>query len=343
MLTQKLPYLAQQKEGGRLGRLEERLDDLGILGIPARSQAMSEGALMVAALNHDPPAASVHFRLSLLSLGADGLIRAAEDVREDELEALWPDVERLRTTRLTPLRGYGADHALVWEQGSLDLGLKEPASVFGEPYGTGLPEGDGEVMLRRFIEDSVDLLTDHEVNRRRLDEEREPLNLLWPWSLGMREPMPSLAIRRGAVARFASQRFQLAGYARLVGYRHHWVRQPAILRTPFTELAKIALSEPISVFVFDEVAQLRAQNRMEEAQWWLREWDTHFLGTLDASRSVDPHRFALVLGGEGSHLVLVNDPRRLAQNSLPCDERAMEERLETEETWQWFDSELGLR
>jgi len=189
----------------------------------------------------------------------------------------------------------------------------------------------------------VDLLSEHEVNRRRVDEEKAPINLLWPWAPGMRELMPSLAIRRGAAARIVSQRFHLAGYARLAGYRPHWVRQPAILRTPFQELSKIALNEPISVFVFDEVAQLRAMNRLEEAQWWLREWDTHFLGTLDASRSVDPQRFCLVLGGDSSHLVLVNDPRRLAQNSLPCDERAMEERLETEETWQWFDSELALR
>ncbi|MFX6823313.1 hypothetical protein ABTH33_20400, partial [Acinetobacter baumannii] len=80
--------------------------------------------------------------------------------------------------RLTPVFGPRLTHGLVWEEGSLDLGTRTPP--VGESVHTGLPEGDGERLLRQLIDDSVNLFSELELNRRRMDEGKSPFNLLWP-------------------------------------------------------------------------------------------------------------------------------------------------------------------
>ena len=82
-----------------------------------------------------------------------------------------------------------------------------------------LPEGDNEPALRRFIDDSINLLSELEFNAERLDKGLLPVNLLWPWGQGIRTDVPNLALMRGAPATVLSDSLRLEGVARLAGYR----------------------------------------------------------------------------------------------------------------------------
>lgn len=191
------------------------------VGLDPESVHLSQGALAISALGVDPPERSVHFDLSLLSVGDDGtLAEASHQLSAEDARTLAEQAKRLETKSLIPVIGQGVDHGLVWLEGSDELATTPPASAFGKPWNTVLPEGDGEPLLRAFIDDSLNLLNDHEINQRRRDEGLPPANILWPWGQGFRRPLPNLALRRGEIVTAFSPLARWQGFMRLVGYRH---------------------------------------------------------------------------------------------------------------------------
>jgi 2,3-bisphosphoglycerate-independent phosphoglycerate mutase len=212
--------LAAQAEVFRLAPIEQvGVPEAAWLGIDPETVKLAPGPIVVAALGVDPPERSVHFELSLLSVDEDGLVnRPPTPPNDQEMRALAAAGARLATKRLIPVFGHRLTHGLVWEEGSLDLGTSSP--VEGSPVYAHLPEGDGEPLLRQLIDDSVNLFSELELNRRRVDEGKAPFNLLWPWGQGFRHPLPNLALRRGSSVEVRSGSLRLRGLSRLVGYRH---------------------------------------------------------------------------------------------------------------------------
>jgi len=257
------------------------------LGLAPGDVRLARGPLTVAALRRDPPSDSVQFHLSLMSVDEAGLAASvptplpAEDVRL-AMEA----AQRLDTSRLTVLLGEQTDHALVWEKGSLDLGTTPPSEVAGQPIHQHLPEGDGETLLRRFIDDSVNLLDGLELNRRREGDGLPKLNLLWPWGFGFRTAVPNLALRRGEIVTVHSASLRLEGLCRLVGYQH--TPRMGFSRGLFAAGAALRGIRPdkslhlVLLPGFDEV---QAHGRVDEGAWALdmvsRELLDHWSGTAE--------------------------------------------------------------
>jgi hypothetical protein len=203
---------------GQVSRVDWRPAWLEAACVGWETAESQPGPLLVAALRHDPPHRSVQFWVTLGAL-TDGttLTDPGRVTAEEAAEAVLA-LERLATPRLVPLAGRGADHGLVWLEGSLDHATTPwlPGRTYREVW----PEGDGEAMLRRFIEDSVEVLTPTEANRRRRDEGRPELNIAWPWGGGFRPEVPHLALRHAAPVRVESRSWTVQGLARLGGLPH---------------------------------------------------------------------------------------------------------------------------
>lgn len=285
---------------------------------PERTQA-SEGVLTVAALGAQPPPRSVHFAVNPLVLGPDSMHPPTTQLREDERLELVRCAERLNTSRLTFLAGTH-QHGLVWEDGSTDLYIPPPDAVGS--YRDSLPQGDGEPMLRRWIDDAINLLREAEFNRIRAEEGIETIEVLWPWAPGFREALPSLALRFGAPVQVVSGSLQLQGLARLCGARHGdpgaFGRGTSTRLEQLTEPAAGVLIGVVSAFAeFDPIEQ-------EQERWWLtqelerRVWAP--LGELDDLRLMVTSETA-----EGG-LVLQYDARRPRENSVPFAERVLDDR-----------------
>ncbi|HZH98332.1 MAG TPA: hypothetical protein VEX38_05125, partial [Fimbriimonadaceae bacterium] len=288
--------------------------------------------LTVAALGADPPGKSVHFHLSLLSL-IDGVARPAEPT-EEEVRHILSASERLNTKRLTVVPGAGCDHGLVWENGSLDLGTTPAEEVCGHPVRSHLPQGDGERILRRFIDDSVNLLSELELNRRRSGEGEPEVNLLWPWGHGFREPVANLTLRRGEVGWVLSDSLRMQGLARLAGYRHGnrlELREGAALK----EAGAFLRRHSTSILSISGMAELRKSGDLERIEHETRELDRGVFSRLDLDEES-----AIVLVSNG--LALVFDSKTPRDNTVPFDERALEESaLGTAEAWRLVDSVLS--
>ncbi len=330
LLAEHPPGLAKAAVQGRVLALAASGSEVTLeaawIGLDPAEHPISEGPLVVAAFGADPPEGSVHFHVSIVSV-VDGCVKSLPyDVSDEDAASIVQAAKRLETSTLTLVEGQGASHGLVWERGSLDLGTTSPDRAEGQTYRSVLPQGDGEPALRRFIDDSVNLLGDLELNHRRLDDELPPLNCLWPWGHGMRPTLPNLWLSRGARASVESRSLRLAGLARLAGYHHGRVRDFG--RGTAVKLKRLADLDPeVAIIVIEEIEAFRNRGLLEESAWMIQEIDrTLVRGWLDAPDDA-PVDVLIVAPGRHGGLALRFSSRYREEGSLPFDERTLHEKL----------------
>jgi hypothetical protein len=341
---------SHQKE--RKGVFASLTPEAAWLGLSPHSLALQEGPLMVSALGADPPDGSVHFHLSLLSYQNEEAVAPTVTAKPEDLRIVLEAAKKLQGKKLTIVEGEGYEHGLVWEDGSLDLGTVSKGGVEGKPLTGLLPEGDGEPLLRRLIDDSINLLSSLPLNRERAEEGLPMLNLLWPWGPGMRVATPNLALRRGEVGHVQSSSLRLQGLTRLVGYRHGD-------RAAFGRGLKISMANVLSasrvksplVVVIDSFSELRGLERMEEMGWLTRELDSKLFAPLWELGQNEPLSLTVLAPGgytgrapvsaSETGLALSFDSKQARQNNVPFDERALEERtLALQDPWEVVASAL---
>lgn len=332
LLSERPTGLSKAADRGRVMALaatgEEVTPEAAWIGLDPSTHRIAEGPLVVASFGADPPEGSVHFHLSIMSV-VDGCVRAtAYDVSDEDAATILEVSKRLQTSSLTIVKGLGGSHGLVWEKGSLDLGTMAPAQADGSGYRASLPQGDGEPILRRFIDDSVNLLGELELNRIRQDDDLPPLNCLWPWGHGMRTPLPNLWLSRGVRAHVESRSIRLAGLSRLGGYRHGPVRDFG--RGTAVRLERLAdRSDEVVVIAIEEIELFRRHGMLEEAAWLVNEIDRTLVARwLDAPDEA-PIDVLIVAPGPHGGLAMRFGSQHREEGLLPFDERALHERLPT--------------
>lgn len=332
--TERAANLGALAGRGDLSRLvpgaPDALAEAAWLGIEERRIVIAQGPLVVAALGADPPERSVHFQASLRSLVDGCLATPVGPVGDAERSALVAAASRLNTRVLTFVAGEGLEHGLVWEGGSLDLGTTDPARIEGEPIAAHFPDGDGASMLRRFLDDSVNLLDELEFNRIRREEGRSPLNLLWPWGPGMRPRTPNLALERGEPAWVESRSLRTRGLARLVGYRPVPPPGGRGLSAALRASASGCLERSLTFVVDESPGRFRAEGRRDELERWVQEWDREWLAPIFERSLTEPIRLLVVApadptAGHDGLALWYESPSR-ERNAIPFDERGLEDR-----------------
>jgi 2,3-bisphosphoglycerate-independent phosphoglycerate mutase len=329
-------------EGASLSRLSplppSATPEAAYLALDPTSVQVAQGPLTVAALGHLPPDGSVHFHLSLCSVDGDGVLHSVDDAvpTENELDVVFAAVERLRTQSLTPLRGELTDHALVWESGSLDLLSTPIVEAFGGDAYARLPKGEGEPMLRRFIDDSINLLGALEINHVRREEGLPFLNCLWPWGQGFRPSLPNLPLRRGDVAHIVSGSMRLAGLCRMVGYAHGDRRAFGRgLQTNYDLVRDNALSHRLSLAVVGSVQEMRSHGRTDEIAWNVERLSQTMIEPLLDQQ--EPWELRIASPGNEAGLALTYKSQSPAENTLPFDERVLDDpRSPTMPLWEFL-------
>ena len=329
-LEQRLPAIEQMAEMGRLFKLgptpKVETPEALYLGLSPEEGQLRQGPLTVSALGADPPERSTHFHLSLMSHVDGHAGRVPFGVPEQELRQVLELAQKLNTKALTLVPGEGVDHALVWE-GLGDLRTTPPAELEGNAIRDHLPEGDAEAILRRYIDDSINLLSEIELNHRRAEEELAALNMLWPWGQGVRTRVPNLALKRGEPALVMSSSLRLAGLTRLAGYRHGDRGSfGKLTNTRLNWILEKVMKEPVTIVLLDAVQAFRENGQLEEGNWLVREMESALISKLLADALRNPTRMTLLAPGAAGGLGVSFETGNSGANSLPFDERAFDEK-----------------
>lgn len=316
-------FLAERSECGVLAPLPlDNCFELGCFGQEAAQ--VPDGPLAVAALGYDPPHGSVHYRVTPMSLTGEGILRQiGHRIPQTQLEEVRNLSKVLDTRRLTLLWGEGDLQAMVVEDGSPDGFTCEPGHADGKPFKDCLPLGDEESVLRRFIDDSANILLDAEFNQRRLDDGLPAISLLWPWGGGFRPICTNLSLRFGPIP-VVTGSVRMAGAARLCGFRPsglNWFGTGLNL-----SLGGIAdsLSNEFGIAYLDSFAGLREGHKLDESAWLLSEIDHKLVKPLTKKAIEVGGKLSIASPSSGDGLWMIFDSSRSEGSGPPFDERAFD-------------------
>jgi 2,3-bisphosphoglycerate-independent phosphoglycerate mutase len=285
----KVPHLDAMASRGEVFRLSA-IDpagslEAGLLGLPPGEGEMALGPLVALAMELDIPPRSTPFSVSTLTM-TDGILGSPTGRLGPEMLAEAGRVmERLSSKSLWTF-WKGQDGCLVWTSwgDSLDF---PPEKAVGQPYRDVWPQGDPDRPLQQFIEDSHELLRSNEVVKRLMEAERPYADVLWPHGGGRMRSVPSLALARGEVLTVAGGDVKLEGLTRRVGYRFLGRSVDGReMQTPFADRGKATIG------VYPEFSRLVELGLLDEAAWWLREFDAQVVGAFEPETR--PSRFVLV-------------------------------------------------
>jgi hypothetical protein len=332
LLRSQLTSLQQMAELGHVCKLRERRPDefveASYLGLDANGLHLQDGPLMVAALGHEPPARSVHYVATLMSLD-DGQLRQHQlKLPSNVVAETMALLKRLDTSKLTILEGQERDHALVIEDGSPEGACLRPEQADGQPLVTYWPQGEDERILRRLIDDSVNLLSEQEFNIRRIDEGLQPVNILWPWGQGYSKSVPNLVLERGETATIATSSFRFAGLTKLARWKVDSAEIGRGTQTRWETIQNAFASNDLCIAETSAFADLRNAGKLDEADWLVRQWHDRLLAPMLDLALREPLRFTLLCPAcTGPGLALQFESKGSApQRPLPFDERILDDR-----------------
>lgn len=251
----------------------EGLYEAAVLGYSPREVFASPGVLRVSGCRQDPPEKSVHYVLEKGTLINGKVHKFDSQLTSQEWVEVQGVFKKLKTKTLTCVdraQQIGLVNEKLGQQRMLNL--EEPRD-----YSESLPEGDFEPEFRRFIDDSVNLLSELDFNRRREDEGKPALNALWPWGGGIRLRFPNLALRNGiprGVFLEETVNLHLAGLTRLSGYKTYpmkdlkWTHpfgKGAIIHHSFEGLKEEELEEKLDRFGSEWMEKLLNEFRHKDS------------------------------------------------------------------------------
>lgn len=261
--------------------------NMAILGYDPRRYYTGRGPLEALAMGISLEEEDVAFRCSLISTDGERILdHSAGNISNEEAHPLIRLVdEKLGTRYWRFFPGVGYRHVMVWHEGPTDVRCTPPHDVVGEQWTKHLPVGEGEEKLRRLIEDSLNLLDDHPINRRRRDEGKAPANMIWPWGQGIAPKLPSFALRHGVTGAVVAEVDLMKGIGRAAGLEAPTVPgATGYLHTDYRALGAWALrmlDRHDFVFVHVEAPDEAGHQGDPEAKVWsLEQIDEHIVAQL---------------------------------------------------------------
>jgi 2,3-bisphosphoglycerate-independent phosphoglycerate mutase len=202
------PNMDKLAVSGMLGRVRTVPKDmhpgsdvanLSILGYNPHRYYSGRAPLEAASIGVKLGKNDVAFRCNLVTLKYDRSKTKAimEDyssghITTEEAGKLIREIDaKLGSKRIRFYPGVSYRHLMVWADGSADLECVPPHDIIGKSIMDYLPVGSGEELIRKIMVDSLDILIDHPINRKRIKNGRNPGNSVWLWGQGKKPTLPT--------------------------------------------------------------------------------------------------------------------------------------------------------
>lgn len=199
--------------------------NLSVLGYDPARYYSGRSPLEAASIGIDMAATDVALRCNLVTLSDEPAIEqktmldyCADDISTDEARQLIDFLQaHLGDASCSFHAGVSYRHCLIWHGGSDQLGtLTPPHDITGRPIADHLPGSQGAAAtIRRLMEQSIPLLTDHPANLARREKGLRPANAIWLWGEGKRACLPSFQEKTGLAGGIISAVDLLKGIGKL--------------------------------------------------------------------------------------------------------------------------------
>jgi 2,3-bisphosphoglycerate-independent phosphoglycerate mutase len=195
--------------------------NLSVFGYDPRQYYTGRGPIEAASMGVPLNPRDVVYRCNLVSTDGEVLLDySAGHISSEEGRVLIEHLaEEMGSRRFSFYPGVSYRHLLVWRDGTPEQRCVPPHDIVGKPFEPHLPEGDGEEVLRSLIWDSLEILDEHDINKRRRDEGLLPANMIWPWGQGFALSLPSFFLQNGVTGAVIAAVDLVRGIGKLAGFK----------------------------------------------------------------------------------------------------------------------------
>lgn len=149
--------------------------------------------------------ADVTFRANVVTLSDEANFQdktmvdySAGEITTEEAHQLIDSIkEHLKFDRISFHGGTSYRHLMVWDGGSTNVTLTPPHDISDRKIADYLPKGEGADVILKIMEESHKLLSDHPVNKARMEKGQNPANCLWIWGEGTKPQLDSFREKYG--------------------------------------------------------------------------------------------------------------------------------------------------
>ena len=173
--------------------------NLAVLGYDPEIYFTGRGPLEAASMGLTVYSEDVAYRCNIVTVENGVMVDySSGHISSDEsLELIDLIDESLGTDEIRFYPGVSYRHLLLHEGGSESLKCTPPHDITGEEYEQYLPTGEGQKIIRELMDESMPILMDHPVNKKRVAAGKNPGNMIWPWGQGRAPDMPELIDKYG--------------------------------------------------------------------------------------------------------------------------------------------------
>ncbi len=185
--------------------------NLSVMGYDPRKYFTGRSPLEAASIGVELGPDDVAFRCNVVTLRITGSRtgpgRMRRAIMEDfsaghittaEARLLIEELDgKLGSDRIRFYPGVSYRHLMVWKGGKDALECTPPHDIQDREIADYLPRGEGDEIVNGLMEDSLDLLQAHPVNKARLESGKRPANSIWLWGQGRRPRIPTFREKYG--------------------------------------------------------------------------------------------------------------------------------------------------
>ncbi|ADE35756.1 cofactor-independent phosphoglycerate mutase [Methanohalophilus mahii] len=165
--------------------------NMSVLGYDPAKHYSGRAPLEAASMGIELDKNDVAFRCNLITIeNGDILDHSAGHISTEEASQLMQAIEDELGGDVHFYPGISYRHLMVAQFGA-DAVCTPPHDVVEEPALDHMPRGDSAEKLQELIRASWNILSEHPVNKKRIEEGKRPANSIWLWGQGYAPSMPS--------------------------------------------------------------------------------------------------------------------------------------------------------
>ncbi len=178
--------------------------NLTVMGYDPRKYFTGRSPLEAASIGVELESEDIAFRCNLVTLritGRRGAGAGRKAIMEDfsaghistqEARLLMEEIDsKLGSNRIRFYPGVSYRHLMVWKGGKDRLECTPPHDIQDKDIEDYLPRGEGDEIINSLMEESIDILLAHPVNKNRQEDGKRVANSIWLWGQGRRPKMPT--------------------------------------------------------------------------------------------------------------------------------------------------------
>ena len=171
--------------------------NLTVLGYDPMIYYTGRSPLEAASMGVNLGPSDVTLRCNLVTLANENGSTIMEDYSaghistEESTELIQALKNELEEDNLKLHPGVSYRHLLVWTDGNKEIDTTPPHDISGKDIASYFPTGEGSQKLNDLILKSREVLKDHPVNKKRIEEGKNPATSIWLWGQGVAPTMPT--------------------------------------------------------------------------------------------------------------------------------------------------------